>query len=293
MTIRSLLAATDFSGHAHLAALRAAILARELGARKCVLLHVAPQRALRPADRARVARRLRQELAQQARALKAQTGVAFVPRLARGAVVETLARAAERFDLVALGAQGAHRLREFAIGTSAERLLRRALRPVLIVKRRPAGAYRQVLVPVDFSGGSREALALAKRVAPRAELSVLHAFEVPFEGKLRVAGVAEDDVLRYRRLARERSRAEMEALLGDAGEGVTRLVAHGYPSKLIARTQAEIGADLVAIGKHGRSALEDLLLGSVTLHTLSAVDCDVLVTPALKPRGGSLRSPRR
>jgi len=43
---------------------------------------------------------------------------------------------------------------------------------------------------------------------------VLHAFEVPFEGKLRVSGVAEDDVLRYRRQARERARTDMEALLG-------------------------------------------------------------------------------
>ncbi|MEX2240452.1 MAG: universal stress protein [Burkholderiales bacterium] len=284
MSLRSLLAATDFSEHAQLAALRAALLARELGARRCVLLHVALERALRPADRARVTRRLRRELAQQARALQAQTGAAVVPRLACGPVVETLARAARHFDLVVVGAQGAHPLRDFAIGTSAERLLRRIHRPVLVVKRRPAGAYRRVVVPVDFSGASKASLALAHAVAPGAELSVLHAFEVPYEGKLRVAGVAEDDVLRYRRLARERARADMDTLLGGAGSGVVRLIAHGYPPKLIARTQAEIGADLVAIGKHGRSALEDLLIGSVTLHTLSAVDCDVLVTP---------RSPRR
>lgn len=280
MTVRSILAATDFSAQAHLAALRAAVLARELGIRRCALLHVAPRRAFSLADRARVMRHLRQELVRQARALKAQTGVAFAPRLAHGAVVETLARAAERADLVVVGAQGAHPLRDFAIGTSAERLLRKISRPVLIVKREAAGAYRQVLVPVDFSPDSRNALSLARRVAPDAELSALHAFEVPFEGKLRVSGVAEDNVLRYRKQARESARAEMEVLLRDGGQSATRLVAHGYASKLIPRIQSEIGADLVAIGKHGRSALEDLLLGSVTLHTLAAVDCDVLVVPA-------------
>ncbi len=280
MTVRSILAATDFSAQAHLAALRAAVLARELGIRRCVLLHVAPRRTFSPADRARVMRHLQQELARQARALKAQTGVAFAPRLAHGVVVETLARQAERFDLVVVGAQGAHPIRDFAIGTSAERLLRKIARPVLIVKREPAGAYRQVLVPVDFSNAARDALGLARQVAPGAELSVLHAFDVPFEGKLRVSGVAEEDVLRYRRQAREQARSGMEALLGKAGEGVQRLVAHGYPSKVIPRIQAEIGADLVAIGKQGRSALEDLLLGSVTLHTLAAADCDVLVVPA-------------
>ena len=288
MTVRSILAATDFSAQAHVAALRAAVLARELGIRRCALLHVAPRRTFSAANRARVMRHLRQELARQARALKTQTGVTFAPRLAHAAVVETLSRAAERVDLVVVGAQGAHPLRDFAIGTSAERLLRKISRPVLIVKRKPAGAYRQVLVPVDFSDVARDAFVLARRVAPGAELSVLHAFEVPFEGKLRVSGVAEDDVLRYRKLARERARAGMEAMLGGAGEGVQRLVAHGYPSKVIPRIQTEVGADLVAIGKQGRSALEDLLLGSVTLHTLAAVDCDVLVVPpALKPRARS------
>ncbi len=284
MTVRSILAATDFSAQAHLAALRAAVLARELGIRRCVLLHVAPRRTFSPADRARVMRHLQQELARQARALKAQTGVAFAPRLAHGVVVETLAREAERFSLVVVGAQGAHPLRDFAIGTSAERLLRKISRPVLIVKREPVGAYRRVLVPVDFSDAARDALGLARQVAPGAELSVLHAFDVPFEGKLRVSGVAEEDVLRYRRQARERARSGMETLLGKAGEGVQRLVAHGYPSKVIPRIQAEIGADLVAIGKQGRSALEDLLLGSVTLHTLAAADCDVLVVPARAAR---------
>ncbi len=284
MTVRSILAATDFSAQAHQAALRAGVLARELGIRRCVLLHVAPRRTFSPADRARVMRHLQQELARQARALKAQTGVAFAPRLAHGVVVETLAREAERFGLVVVGAQGAHPLRDFAIGTSAERLLRKISRPVLIVKREPVGAYRRVLVPVDFSDAARDALGLARQVAPGAELSVLHAFDVPFEGKLRVSGVAEEDVLRYRRQAREQARSGMEGLLGKAGEGVQRLVAHGYPSKVIPRIQAEIGADLVAIGKQGRSALEDLLLGSVTLHTLAAADCDVLVVPARAAR---------
>lgn len=37
---------------------------------------------------------------------------------------------------------------------------------------------------------------------------------------------------------------------------------------------------LLEFALSGRSALEDLLLGSVTLHTLASADCDVLVVPA-------------
>jgi nucleotide-binding universal stress UspA family protein len=288
MTLRSILVTTDFSEHAQRAALRAGLLARELGVRRAVLLHAAPQAAFAAAGAAGARRALRARLAQLAHAVKARTGANLAPRLARGLVLDTLTHVAARFDLVVIGAQGQHPVRDFALGSTAERLLRRIHRPVLVVRRRPARAYRQVLVPVDFSADSRAALALAAGLAPRAELNVLHAFEVPFEGKLRFAGVAEENVLSFRQQAREQARRDMDALL--AGRGLpaarlTRHIAHGYAPALIARAREDIGADLVAVGKHGRSALEDLLLGSVTLHTLAMADCDVLVVPAgARPR---------
>jgi nucleotide-binding universal stress UspA family protein len=280
MKVRSILVATDFSAYAGHAALRAGRLARELGVRRAVLMHVAPRFAFSAADRARALRALRAELAATVRGLRARTGAAFGVRLAQGNVVDTLAKAAARFDLLVLGAQGRHPLRDFALGTTAERVLRRIQRPVLFVKARPAAPYREVLVPVDFSADAEAALALAHALAPRAPLSALHAFEVPIESKLRFAGVAEDRILEYRRQARERAQADMRKLLAPFGARVSALVAHGYPPQAIARTQAEAGADLVAIGKHGRSALGDLLLGSVALRTLAATSCDVLVVRA-------------
>ena len=65
-----------------------------------------------------------------------------------------------------VGAYGMHPLRDFAIGTCAERLLHRTDRPVLVVKRKPAGPYRQVLAPVDLSPDARAAVSLARQVAP-------------------------------------------------------------------------------------------------------------------------------
>jgi len=280
MRIRSILVATDFSAYAAHAALRAGRLASELGVRRAVLMHVAPRFAFSAGDRARALRALRAELAATARAIRTRTGATFDVRLAQGNVVEALARAAARFDLLVLGAQGRHPLRDFALGTTAERLLRKIRCPVLFVKARPAAPYRDVLVPVDFSPDAEAALARARTLAPQAQLSALHAFEVPIEGKLRSAGVAEGHVLEYRRQARERALADMRKLLAPLGARTSALVVHGYPPRVIARTQGELGADLVAIGKHGRSALEDLLLGSVTLRTLASVGCDVLVVPA-------------
>jgi len=36
-------------------------------------------------------------------------------------------------------------------------------------------------------------------------------------------------------------------------------------------------ADLIVMGKHGQSALEELLLGSVTLHVLAYSSSDVFI----------------
>ena len=51
-------------------------------------------------------------------------------------------------------------------------------------------------MPVDFSPWSQGAIRLALAVAPQAELILLHADEVAFEGKLRFAGVAEEVIRR-------------------------------------------------------------------------------------------------
>jgi nucleotide-binding universal stress UspA family protein len=56
-------------------------------------------------------------------------------------------------------------------------------------------------------------------------------------------------------------------------------VAYGDHAPTTLREKAvEIDADLMILGKHGKSLGEQLLLGSVTLHMLSECRCDVLVT---------------
>lgn len=75
----------------------------------------------------------------------------------------------------------------------------------------------------------------------------------------------------------------MDALVADRGvpgRHPAGRIEHGYAPGVIARVQQELDADLVAIGKHGQSVLEDLLLGSVALRTLATAPCDVLVVPA-------------
>jgi nucleotide-binding universal stress UspA family protein len=289
-TMRSFLVGIDFSDDSRRAAGRAAVLAGEQGAR-LDLLHVmsgpslaslrelfgsaaAPEAAL-VADAQRMLNDLARELADK-------SGTQASAHVKVGHVLDEILAASERADMLVLGARGLNPLRELMLGTTADRLVKKCSRPVLVTKRPPQHGYRQVLVPVDFSPHSVAALGTAIVIAPKAELMVVHAFEVPFEGKLWLAGVAEEEIHRYRGQARQRALGNIAALIRDVGGERYRflsVVDHGDATRVILAKEEESGAELVVMGKHGQSIVEELLLGSVTHHVLSQSRCDVLVVP--------------
>jgi nucleotide-binding universal stress UspA family protein len=161
-------------------------------------------------------------------------------------------------------------------------MARRSSRPVLMVRGLSHEPYRRVLVPVDFSAWSRDAIELARQVAPQAALVLMHAAEVPFEGKMRVAGVPEDTVRRYRDAAQREARERLHALAADAGldpDQVRLSTPCGAdPWMLIVQEEQEHDCDLVVIGRQGRHALDEFLLGSTTRMVLSDGAADVLVS---------------
>ena len=292
MTIlRTLLVATDLSAPARHAAMRAALLAHATGAR-LELLHVIEGSALDRlhhllGNQARaVAERLlneaRQALAQLAAEIGAPLGISPGVHLSTGPVLQEITAQADALDadLLVVGARGAGFMRHLLLGTTAERLLRKTLRPLLLVRQVPYRPYRRVLVPVDFSPWTQRSIRIARAVGQEAEIILFNAFEVPFEGKLRFAGVAEDEILRYRAAAEREARENLHQAAQAAGlkEGEARLLTvHGEASTRILEAEEEQGVDLIVMGKHGTGVTEELLLGSVTKHVLAEARCDVLV----------------
>jgi nucleotide-binding universal stress UspA family protein len=222
-------------------------------------------------------------------------GVAARTCVAEGNPLATIAAEAEGLQahLLVLGARGESFLRHALLGSTAARLLRKsASRPVLVVKQAPHEAYRSVLVAVDFSPVSLQAIRLAKFWAPVADLVLLHAFELPYEGKLAFAGV-EEHLIR-RQVANEagirRQRLhELAAAAGLAPPEYSARVVHGDPAQQIVAAEQEVDADLIVAGKHGSHVAEELLLGSVTKHVLAESQCDLLVI--CDPRGAPGQSP--
>lgn len=293
-TLRHLIAATDFSVAGTDAVERATLLAREHGAR-LTLLNVVPESlweaAVAPVANSIGVQAIAPGAIRQAAADRLQhraDQIATDEGLACAAVVTTGRPAAEvarvaaeaGADLIVVGAHGEHPVRDLMLGTTAQKLLRMSPCPVLVVKRAPPFAYRTVLAPTDFSPPSRAALEAAAALLPAATLHIAHAFELPYDGLMRFAAIDEATMARYHAAAAERLHVDLLAFADTAGIAVTRRVlhvAHGYPPTCIERWIDTIGADLVAIAAHGKSELERAFLGSVSLHTVLAATCDVLL----------------
>lgn len=288
-----ILAATDFSAPARHAADRAARLAHETGA-ALTLMHVLSGGALQElrqwlgaghAMEQQLHDDARRQLAVLASELQTHRHVTARAVNACGLVLDEINREAEDLEaaLLVLGARGAGFLRRLMLGSTSERLLRRTTRPVLVVRQTPHERYRRVLVALDFSPWSAHAITLARRVAPHARLLLFNAYQVPFEEKLHFAGVDTATIDRYRQQARAAATQRMHALAANSGlkpSDWEPCIVEGDASQRIVEHEQEKDCDLVVLGKHGQSATEDLLLGSVSKHVLAEGTTDVLVSTA-------------
>lgn len=288
-----LLLATDFSAPAGQAADRAARLAAATG-HPLVLLHVVNQdwlSSLRDwlTPDSPVAGQLldaaRAQLEQEAQRLRATQPYPVEALVQDGHPVRAVEQVASERQAawVVIGARGSTALPHLLLGTTAERLLRKTAHPLLVVRQPAQADYQRVLVPVDFSAWSEQAVQLAQRVAPAAHLTLMHTFTVPFEEKLRFAGVEADTIDRYRDQARQQALERLQALGRGSGlpaERYSLCLKEGDAAPWLVQQVQERGCDLVVIGKHGRNAAEELLLGSVTKHVLAEAPCDVMVSTA-------------
>lgn len=290
--IKHILVATDFSSRAGLAVERAAFLAHQHRA-KLHLLHAMPVVNWQMFGRvliehplvteAQLLESAREHLKHLADVLHEHYGVPVQHQVRIGRAHEQIAEYAQShpIDLTVLGAHGENFVRDLFVGATAMKVLRRTDHPALIVRSEETKTerYQDILVPVDFSDASRLALEEAACIATQAAIHVLHVYEFEFEGKMRFAGVDDDVIRRYRDGAAQESLRIMDAFLAgmEGRERMTSIVKYGYPARIILDEARALHANLVVMGKRGRSEIDELLLGSVTKHVLDEIECDLLL----------------
>jgi len=297
---KKLLVATDFSPHAD-AALRSAVWLAQQSAGELALAHVVADaatiatfsyEAVIAQDSERVERELRRDSDERLAAIEREAGMTGV-RLRRmtlaGLPFVALTHAVQRedYDLVVCGSRGYSGFREFLVGSTAKRLIRKCPSDVWITHSGLPATPTAIVAAVDFSELSRKALSDAHWIAQAAAapLHIVHVLEprtldAPLlEAVCKRRGANWQDEMR--RAAGNRLQVFVEEALGDSFAH-TLHVEFGEPWEYIRDTARFVKADLVVMGTVGRSGVQGIWLGNTAEKLLGVMDCAVLT---VKPPG--------
>lgn len=212
-------------------------------------------------------------------------GVAVAPHLAIGEPADAIAEHAltNGADVIVIGTRGAGGLQHLLLGSVTEDVIRKSTAPVLAVPPRavaqPALPFKRVLCATDLSASSLAALEAALRLvdAEVGTVTVLHVVDDPGENELFVARPY--DVHRHADALDGRVRDSLTQVTGRLFEGrrpPQLRIAHGRASQQVLAVAAEIDADLIVMGVHGRNAFGVAVFGSTTNDVVRRAACPVL-----------------
>ena len=199
-------------------------------------------------------------------------------------------------DLIVLPTRGHSGLQHLVLGSTAERVVRYAPCPVLVLRGTKYQSFllgdesaaagfklRKVLVPVDFSkcslAGAKYAARLAKSTG--AGLRLFHVV-YPYTQVFAMDRMASDItplVERANAVAREdMSRLARRKFL--RGVPVEREIRVGATIDEICSATNEPDVDLVVASTHGRTGFKRALIGSVAEHVVRYTECPVIIVPS-------------
>lgn len=185
------------------------------------------------------------------------------------------AAAREHTDLIVTGIAREDYYGRDELGSLVPALIRKAVAPVLVVKKRVTGAPRRVIVASDLSDTSHAALRLALGLFGPARIALFNAFDVPYRG---LAGDKEELERTMRPGVMEECRKLLVDTAGSTAASHVEIIAElGDPAPVLARIVAERDIDLVVTGTYGRPELIDAFIGSTALEIMAQVNSDVLV----------------
>ena len=185
-------------------------------------------------------------------------------------------------DLIVVGAHSHRRMGDDLLGSTADRVIRSADVPVLVVRAPLRLPLRRVLAPVDSSPAALGSLRVAMQWSlalgggpTEPALRVVHliprALDIP-EFSVEPGAVA------------ARLRTEVEAARA-AVEGAAGLTVHEdalWADSIvdeIVRLAGNEGTDLIVIGTHGQGMLKRFLIGSVASGVARRAPCAVMLVP--------------
>lgn len=303
LQLRSILVPTDFSPLAQQAIQFAASLATALGARITLVTVVVPLAypdtdyfpLVMPEEQ--TASQVKSHLERVPVEESLDPALFTAPVVRVGVAFDEIIAAAREMkaDLIAMATHGFTGVQRFWLGSTAERVVRHADCPVLVIRgtaeaappkcegsESAPGAVKpfhlsRLLVPSDFSDSSRRALRYAERLAEAFGATLRLAYVIESISRLRKSVVSlpesTDD-------ARAALRSKLASLANEELDELVPVqcdVLAGRPAREIVEAARSGSADIIVMSTHGRTGLKHVLLGSVAEEVVRQAGCPVLV----------------
>lgn len=217
----------------------------------------------------------------QARRLLAEEGCRAFPICRPGSPARVILHEAVAYDLTVLGAKGRGDHSQGGLGPVASRLVEHASGCILVGRTPPRDRQPQILVPVNGSDGSEQALNILASFfdLESADVTLLHVIETPWLPKDENGESQEGAVPMLLEL-----RSEAESLLAQARSrlrpqhsGISTSIREGVPANEILSAAEEGGYDLIVLGATAASDLKHQVLGSVSSKVAWNAPCSVLL----------------
>lgn len=133
----------------------------------------------------------------------------------------------------------------------------------------------RLLVPLDFSGKSRQALRYALPIAQKFAAKIVLLHVIPTTGKepAKPAAIAELDKKKQAAAVRL---DDMAAKLLPRNLHQDNHVRTGIPADEILKASNRLNIDMIVLAPHGRSGLKRIFLGSTAEQVMRQASCPVL-----------------
>lgn len=192
-------------------------------------------------------------------------------------------------DLLIMGAHGKYSVRDAFVGTTAEYIAKKTICPVLIVKHAPSYPYKKILIPVDFSKPSKNALNYALKLFPTSNLKLIHVGDHEFEDLLNKESKSEamqkNKINKVRKAILLYLDNQMKNFIKGHSKQMDKnsySITLGYPGPAILKEAKKFKSDLIIMGTQGHGQTHYLFNGSVANWVLIETDKDILLVPPKK-----------
>jgi nucleotide-binding universal stress UspA family protein len=191
-----------------------------------------------------------------------------------GRPAEALVRASAGGSLLVIGSRGHGSVAGLVIGSVSQHVVRHAECPVVVARPAADPESIRVVVGVDGSRASLDALEIALTLASRRRWRVhtVHAREHPTDGPIAEAREIQAEIERV-----ERAVEEAVAAAGARHPDVVLTSERTGTHPTRALVDASMSARLVVVGSRGRGAFAGLLLGSVSTEVTRLAQSPVLI----------------